>query len=59
MSIEEIAKEIIIAMIQKGHFDQVDKHNNQTVISEERITHICKSYIALTETLRTSPLRKN
>lgn len=40
----EIAKDIIIAAINRGHFDDIDRRNNVEVIHEQRIAHIVKAF---------------
>ena len=44
MSTEEITKEIIITMIQKGFFDGTDNRKTQSTIREERTESVCQAY---------------
>ena len=46
-----IAKEIVIALIEKGHFDYVDEKSNHTAMQEARSTAIAESYKKIHKTI--------
>lgn len=52
MSVEEITKEIVIAMIQKGYFDQCTDNHNQTTRTDERIQLISKAFREICSTVK-------
>lgn len=51
MSNEEISKEIIVALIQKGLFDQMDNNQSYTSKREERTHAICQAFSSITKTV--------
>ena len=50
MAPEEIAKEVIVAMIQKGLFDYADNTESQATIQEERTHAICQTFTSIAKT---------
>lgn len=40
----EIAKDIIVAAINRGHCDIIDSNNNAEAIHEQRIAYIAKAF---------------
>lgn len=54
MSAEEIAKEIIVAMIHKGFFDDCSNNHNQESRTDERISLISKSFEEICKTIKNS-----
>lgn len=52
MSAEEITKEIVVAMIQKGYFDQCADNHNQATRTDERIRLISKAFREICTTVK-------
>jgi hypothetical protein len=51
MTSEEISKEIIVSMIQRGFFDSVDNSETYEKMNTERTNSICKTLSAITKTI--------
>ena len=51
---EEIAKDIVIAMIQQGFFDNCNDNHNQKTRTNERITLISHSFRELCKAIKNS-----
>jgi hypothetical protein len=52
MSAEEITKEIVVAMIQKGYFDECTDNHNQSTRTDERIRLISKVFREICSTVK-------
>ena len=51
MTTEEITKEIIVSMIQKGHFDPVNNMTIHEVTCINSTDFICKTFSAIAKTV--------
>lgn len=51
---EEIAKDIVVAMIQQGFFDNCNDNHNQQTRTNERITLIAHSFKELCKAIKSS-----